>query len=332
MTGTERVTARLRPPHRGSPLAIVGVIGRRIGRVLLVMWGAATAGFIALRLIPGDPVDVMLGVQARVSDSLREQIRAEWGLDQSPLIQYFQYLGRLSQGDLGVSYQLRSPVIEIIAQQTVPTLQLTATALVLALALATSAALIGRGKRMKRVISVLELVVISSPTFWIGLLFLAVFSFQLNWFPVTSTEGFASLVLPSLTLALPVAGIVSQVLRQGLDFAQGQPFSTTARSRGISPAGLVLRHTLRHAAMDTLTLSGYLVGSLLGGAVLVETVFARPGLGQVAIRAIIARDLPVVLGIVIVAALVFALLNLVVDLSYRFLDPRLRTSRVGVRA
>jgi len=332
VTGSERVTAWLRSPHRGSPLAIVGVIARRVGRVLLVMWGAATAGFLALRLIPGDPVDVMLGVQAQVSDSLREQIRAEWGLDQSPLIQYFQYLGRLLQGDLGVSYQLRSPVIEVIAQQTVPTLQLTAAALVLALVLATSGALMGRGKRMKRVISLLELVVISSPTFWIGLLLLAVFSFQLNWFPVASSDGLASLVLPSLTLALPVAGIVSQVLRQGLDFAQGQAFSTTARSRGISPAGLVARHTLRHAAMDTLTLSGYLVGSLLGGAVLVETVFARPGLGQVAIRAIIARDLPVILGIVIVAALVFALLNLLVDLSYRFLDPRLRASRAGVSA
>jgi peptide/nickel transport system permease protein len=220
-------------------------------------------------------------------------------------------------------------VVDVIAQQALPTLHLTAGALVFAIAMALGGALLGRGKRIKPVVSVIELVVISSPTFWIGLLLLALFSFQLNWFPVTATTGLSSLVLPSLTLALPVAGIISQILRQGLDFAEGQAFSTTARSRGVSPAGLVARHSLRHAAMDTLTLSGYLIGSLLGGAVLVESVFARPGLGRVAIRAIIGRDLPVILGVIVLAALVFAVINLVVDLSYRVLDPRQRLSRTG---
>jgi len=326
VTHAERATNRLEVLRRalGTPVS-------RVARVGVVVWGAATAGFVALRLIPGDPVDVMLGVQARVSDSVRDQIRADWGLDQAPLVQYFQYLGRLAQGDLGISYQLRSPVLDVIAQQALPTLQLTAAALVLAVLMAMVGALFGRGRRSSRIISFVELVVISSPTFWIGLLLLSIFSFRLNWFPVTSTEGLSSLVLPSLTLALPVAGIVSQVLRQGLDFAGGQPFSTTARSRGVTPAGLVARHTLRHAAMDTLTLSGYLVGTLLGGAVLVESVFARPGLGRVAIRAIIGRDMPVILGIVILAALVFAVINLVVDLSYRRLDPRLRLVHAEVK-
>lgn len=319
MIDVERASNRVAGLRR-----VLGTIMSRLAQILVVVWGAATAGFVALRLIPGDPVDVMLGVQARVSDSVRDQIRADWGLDQPLLAQYFQYLGRLLQGDLGVSYQLRTPVLDVISQQLLPTLQLTGGALALVVVMALGAALFGRGRRIKRVIAFAELVVISSPTFWIGLLLLAIFSFQLNWFPVTSTEGWSSLVLPSLTLALPVAGIVSQVLRQGLDFAEGQAFSTTARSRGVTPAGLVARHTLRHAAMDTLTLSGYLVGSLLGGAVLVESVFARPGLGRVAIRAIIGRDMPVILGIIILAALVFAIINLVVDLSYRRLDPRLR--------
>lgn len=326
----ERATAPEDRPWRVT--SALGVFARRLVRVLVVVWGAATAGFVALRLIPGDPVDVMLGVQARVSDAVRDQIRVDWGLDQPPLVQYFQYLGRLFQGDLGVSYQLRAPVADVIAQQALPTLQLTAGALLLAIVMAACGALLGRGKRIKPVMSFIELVVISSPTFWIGLLLLAVFSFQLNWFPVTSTVGLSSLVLPSLTLALPVAGIISQILRQGLDFAESQAFSTTARSRGVTPAGLVTRHTLRHAAMDSLTLSGYLVGSLLGGAVLVESVFARPGLGRVAIRAIIGRDVPVILGVIVLAALVFAVLNLVVDLSYRALDPRLRLSRVEAGA
>jgi len=295
-----------------------------LGRILAVVWGAATAGFFALMVIPGDPVDVMLGVQAQVSDTIREQIRAEWGLDQPVLVQYVEYLGRLIQGDLGQSYQLRSPVIEVLAQQLVPTLQLSAAALSLAVLMAFVTALFFRGPRISRVISLAELAVISAPTFWIGLVLLSVFAFTLGWFPVTSTGGWASLVLPALTLALPVAGIISQVLRQGLEHAGAQPFALTARSRGISQARLVSHNTLRHAAMDTLTLGGYLVGVVLGGTVLVETVFARPGLGQVTIRAIIGRDLPVILGVIVLSALVFALINFLVDQSYRALDPRLR--------
>ena len=326
------MTAVRRSPGRGAVPPLATRIALRLGGVLLVIWGAATAGFIALRLIPGDPVDVMLGVHAQVGEAVRAQIRADWGLDQPPLVQYFSYLGRLTRGDFGQSYQLRSNVADVISQQALPTLQLTSLALLFALAFAVSAALLARGPRAKRIVSLVELFVISSPTFWIGLVLLAVFSFQLKWFPVTATHGFASLVLPAVTLALPIAGIISQVLRQGLDSAESQPFATTARSRGISRAGLVLRHSLRHAASDSLTLTGYLVGSLLGGAVLVETVFARQGLGGVAIRAIIGRDIPVVLGIIVYAAIVFALLNLLVDLSYRLLDPRLRVAAKEVAA
>jgi len=326
------VTTHAKAPWRGTLSRVARFLAQSLGRFVLVIWGAATAGFVALRLIPGDPVDVMLGVQARVSESVRDQIRREWGLDDPLLTQYFQYLGRLVQGDLGVSYQLRTPVVDVLAQQAMPTLQLAAGAIFLATLFALGGALFGRGARLKKAVSVAELIVISSPTYWIGLLLLAVFSLQLGWFPVTGAQGISSLVLPSLALALPVAGIVSQVLRHGLDAAEGQPFAMTARSRGVSPSGLVRRHSLRHAAMDALTLGGYLVGSLLGGAVLVETVFARPGLGQVAIRAIVGRDFPVILGIIVVGAVVFALVNLAVDLSYRGLDPRLRRVSVETRS
>ncbi|MDR9434062.1 ABC transporter permease [Pontimonas sp.] len=325
---TTAASRRWRPPL----LALLWSLTRRLARVFLVVWAAASVGFIALMVVPGDPVDVMLGVQAQVSDSVREQIRADWGLDQPPVIQYLEYMSRLFQGDLGQSYQLRAPVTDVLAQQIGPTLQLSAAAVLLAAVMAALGAVFGRGKKIKRFISLVELVVISSPTFWIGLLLLAVFAFRLDWFPVLSSAGLASLVLPALTLALPVAGITSQVLRQGLDFAEGQPFATTAKSRGITPARLVSRHTLRHAAMDTLTLSGFLLGSLLGGTVLVETVFARPGLGQVAIRAIIGRDLPVILGVIVLSAFVFAVINLAVDVSYRALDPRLRASKMAKQA
>ncbi len=296
----------------------------RLGGVLLVVWGAATAGFVALKLIPGDPVSVMLGVQAQVSEELKDRIREQWGLDEPPLVQYFGYLGRLLAGDLGDSYQLRKPVIEVIGSQLPATLALTGLALLLALVLALATALLAQRPLPGRIASVVELVLVSAPTFWLGLVLIAVFAFGLHWFPVAASQGFAGLVLPAVTLALPLAGILGQVLRQGLEAAATQPFVVTARSRGVGPIRLLSRHSLRHAAGDGLTLTGYLLGSLLGGAVLVETVFGRQGLGRVTLRAIIDRDLPVVLGIVVLAAVVFGVINLLVDLSYRLIDPRLR--------
>jgi peptide/nickel transport system permease protein len=296
----------------------------QLGGVLLVVWGAATAGFLALTLVPGDPVEVMLGVQAQVSEETKAAIREDWGLNDPPLVQYLEYLGRLVRGDFGQSYQLREPVLSVITAQLPATLALTGLAILLAVAIALSSALLVRGRWMTRLASTIELVLVSSPTFWIGLLFISFFSYRLHWFPVTSTDGFSALVLPAVTLALPIAGILSQVLREGLTEATGQPFALSARARGLSHEGLVLRHTLRHAASDTLTLSGYILGSLLGGAVLVETVFGRPGLGRVTLRAVIDRDLPVVLGIIVVIAIAFAIINLLVDLAHERLDPRVR--------
>jgi peptide/nickel transport system permease protein len=181
------------------------------------------------------------------------------------------------------------------------------------------------------VFSVLELLAISSPPFWIGLVLLSVFAFGLGWFPVAGADGIQSLILPALTIALPVAGILGQVLRTSLEDAEEQPFVTSARARGAGPARLVLRHTLRHAAIPALTLAGYIVGSLLGGAVVVESVFARPGLGRVALSAITNRDLPVVMGIIVFTAIVFVLVNLLVDLAYRAIDPRIHTPTTAIR-
>lgn len=295
-----------------------------LGGVLLVVWGAATAGFLALKLIPGDPVEVMLGVQAQVSEEVRAGIRADWGLNDPPLVQYLAYLGRLVRGDLGQSYQLRSPVAQVIGDQLPATLALTGLAIAFALAIALTTALLVRGPVLTRVVSAVELVLVSSPTFWIGLVFISVFAYRLHWFPVTTNDGLAALVLPALTLALPISGILSQVLREGLTDAAAQPFALTARARGLTHPALVARHTLRHAAADGLTLSGYILGSLIGGAVLVETVFGRPGIGRVTLRAVIDRDLPVVLGIIVVIAVAFAVINLLVDLAHEYLDPRVR--------
>jgi peptide/nickel transport system permease protein len=303
--------------------------GGLILSVAVVLWGAATLAFLAFRIIPGDPVEVMLGPQAQVSEAVKEGIRAELGLDRPPFEQYLAYLGSLLQGDFGDSYQLRMPVTEVIGRQLGATLQLTALALLLAAVLAFLVVLIARGRTARTAVAAVELVILSSPVFWIGLVLLSVFAFGLGWFPVSGTRNPATIVLPAITLALPVAALLGQVLRDGIEAAERQPFATTVRARGAGPTWLTLRHTLRHGATGAVTLAAYFVGSLLGGAVLVETVFARPGLGRVTLTAITDRDLPVITGIILLSALVFVLVTLVVELVYPLLDPRLRDARAA---
>lgn len=291
------------------------------------MWGAATLAFLAFRLIPGDPVSVMLGPQAQVSEAVKAGIRAELGLDRPPWEQYLSYLGGLVQGDLGQSYQLRLPVTEVIGRQLGATLQLTAAALLIAVVLALAVALLARGRVAAPIAATLELIVLSSPVFWIGLVLLAVFAFGLGWLPVAGSRNPLTIVLPAITLALPVAALLGQVLRDGIDAAERQPFLLTARARGAGPVRLTLRHSLRHGASGAVTLAAYFVGSLLGGAVLVETVFARPGIGRVTLTAITDRDLPVITGVILFSALVFVVVNTIVELVDPLIDPRLRVAR-----
>lgn len=300
--------------------------------VVVVLWGAATLAFVAFRIIPGDPVDVMLGPQAQVSDAVKDGIRSELGLDRPVFEQYGAFLGRLLRGDLGESYQLRQPVTEVIGRQLGPTLQLSALALVIAVLLALASALLVRGRTGRALASGIELIVLSSPVFWTGLVLLSVFSFQLGWFPVSGARDAAALVLPAVTLALPVAALLSQVLRDGVESAEREPFLTTVRARGATPLRESVHHTLRHASVGGVTLAAYLVGSLLGGAVLVETVFARPGIGRVTLTAITDRDLPVITGVILLSALVFVVVNTVVDLVVPVLDPRLRRADAALRA
>lgn len=300
-----------------------------LGSVVLVLWGAATVAFLAFRVIPGDPVSVMLGPQAQVSEAVKDGIRAELGLDRPPLEQYLTFLGSLARGDLGESYQLRLPVAEVIGRQLGATLQLSAAALAIAVVLALAVAVLVRGRTGRAVAAGVELVVLSSPVFWIGLVLLSVFAFGLGWFPVSGARNPATLVLPAVTLALPVAALLSQVLRDGLVQAERMPFAETVRARGAGPTWFTVRHGLRHGASSAVTLAAYLTGSVLGGAVLVETVFARPGLGRVTLAAISDRDLPVITGIILLSAVVFVVVNVVVELVHPLIDPRVAARSAG---
>lgn len=297
----------------------------------VVMLGAATLAFAALQLLPGDRTTRLLGPMTSASPAVRAQISHDYGFDRPLVVQYGRYLGGLLHGDLGMSYQQQQPVGTLIAQQLWPTAQLAVTALVLALLLAvvSATATAGRRPRLRALASAAELVTVSTPSFWVGIMLLSVFSFRLGLFPVTGTSGAAALVLPAVTLALSISGVLSQVLREGLEKALDQPFVVTARARGLSQTAIRVRHGLRHAAVPLVTLAGWLTGTLLGGVVPTETVFGRSGIGTLVLQAVIGGDLPVVLGVVLLSALLFVVISTVVDLLYLVIDPRLRTLEVA---
>jgi peptide/nickel transport system permease protein len=299
--------------------------GKRLVGAVAVVFGAATLGFLALQLLPGDPVDWLLGPNTMASPALREQVRQDFGFDRPVFVQYLTYLGNLAHGRLGESYQL--PVAKLIGDQLWPTVQLAVTALVLALLLASVAAVSTAGGRplVRSAVSTGELVITSAPQFWVGILLLTVFSFQLRIFPVAGAQSLAALVLPAITLALSIAGVLSQVLREGLETALAQPFVVTARARGLSRTAVRLRHGFRHAAAPLLTLTGWVTGSLLGGVVPVETVFGRPGIGALVLQAVTSREMPVVMGVILLSAAVFVVLSMLVDLLHLALDPWIRT-------
>ncbi|MFF2078443.1 ABC transporter permease [Kitasatospora sp. NPDC058162] len=312
------------PPSRRVPALLRAGLRRLIGAVA-VMFGAATLAFGALQLIPGDPVATLLGPATTTPPEVREAIRHQLGYDQPVAVQYLHYLGGLLRADLGQSYQLQRPVSGLITEQLGPTVQLALAAVLLALLVAvlSAVATAGRPAAVRALSGLWELVAVSTPSYWLGLVLLTVFSFHLRLFPVAGADGFAALVLPAVTLALPLAGTLAQVLREGLEAALGQPFAVTARARGLGRSGLVVRHALRHSAVPLVTLTGWLTGSLLGGTVLVESVFGRPGVGSLVLAAVNSRDVPVVIGVVLLSALVFVVISTAVDLLYGVLDPRL---------
>lgn len=294
--------------------------------IVLVMLAAATLSFLTLRLMPGDPVDTLLRGTFEITPEMRQSVAAAYGLDEPVWAQYFRHLGGLLVGDLGVSYQQRKPVAEIIAAALPPTAALTAAAMVLAITFALVGALVtaGRGRIGRGLAQTVELIAIAVPSFWIGLILLSVFAFQIPLFPTTGADGLSSLVLPALTLSLPLAGVLGQILRERLDETLEQPHTLTARTRGASEARLRLRHGLRHSAIPALTVSGAIVGSLLVGTTVIETLFSRPGIGRVLLNAVMSKDAPVIMGVVVFSAVVFLIVNTIVDLLALLIDPRTR--------
>jgi peptide/nickel transport system permease protein len=306
-------------------MTLAKAVLRRLLAGAVVLWAAATAAYLALLAAPGDTVDSIIGDGAD-SPLIRAEIVREWHLDRPAVVQYLDYLGRAGHGDLGRSYLLQRPVRDVIGGQVGPTLKLALFAAGLGVLLALLLAVLTRRPWARRASSTAELVLVSTPPFLIGIMLLSVFSFRLGWFPVAGDTGFVALVLPAVTLALPIAGVLTQVLRDGLDRALDEPFAVTARARGLRENAVLIRHALRHALLPAVTLTGWLFGILLGGAVIIEQVFGRPGLGQVTLQAVTTKDMPVVLAVVVLSAAVYVVLNTAADLAYLLIDPRLRRS------
>ncbi|MFD4903915.1 ABC transporter permease [Kitasatospora purpeofusca] len=316
--------ARLAPRRHVPPWARFVV--RRLAAGLVVVWGTLTVTFFALHLAPGDIVDGLIGPGAAATPALRGQVIAENGLDDPLLLQYGRQLGQLASGGLGWSYQLNEPIERLLGSQLGPTVELAVSALVTALVLAVLAAVLtaGRGRTVRGAAGLTELLMVSMPSFWLGIILLTVFSYRLHALPSIGADGPAALVLPTLALALPLAGVLAQVVRQELESTDGRPFVLTARSRGLGETAVLLRHTLRHALLPLTTLGGFVLGSLFGGAVLVENIFTRPGLGRVLANAVGSRDLPVVSALVVISSAAFVVINTLVDVLHPLIDPRLR--------
>lgn len=295
----------------------------RLGAAAVTVLGVATLVFLLIHLVPGDPVDVMLGEGANPAD--REALRASLGLDRPVSVQYLDFLGGLARLDLGRSLQEGRPVGDLIGERALPTLELALAALALAVVLAIPLGVLAaqyRGGWLDASAMGFSLLGAAIPNFWLGPMLILVFSLLLGWTPVSGREGAASLILPAITLGTGLAAVLARMVRSSVLEVLGEDYVRTARAKGLAPAAVLWGHALRNAWLPIVTLVGMQLGALLGGAVITETVFAWPGLGTLLVESIQQRDYPVVQGCVLLISLVFVSVNLVVDLVYLWLDPR----------
>jgi peptide/nickel transport system permease protein len=306
--------------------ALWSFVGRRAGHAVLVLFCVATVSFFIVRL-SGDPVRQMLPPDATAAQE--HALRTELGLNRSLLGQYVSYMTGLLHLDLGQSLFFHRPAFDVIAERLPATIQLSLGALVVALVVAIPAGIVSalrRGTVTDTSVMAAVLVGQSTPAFWVGILLILVFSVNLQVLPASGMGDLSHLVLPAITLGLYSMAMIARLLRSSLVDVLGEDYIRTARAKGLSGAQVVLSHGLRNAALPVITVVGLEIGSLLGGAILTEQVFSWPGVGRLTIEAITYRDYPLMQASVLFLASVFVVVNLLVDLSYAVLDPRVRLS------
>ncbi|WP_225728646.1 MULTISPECIES: ABC transporter permease [unclassified Nocardia] len=308
---------------------MVQYVTLRVSQAIWVLWAAFTVSFAVLYLLPSDPISIAAqggGAGTPVDKAAIAELQARYGLDRPLWEQYTSALGHALRGDLGHSITTGQPVSAAIGEALPSTLELTGLALLFAIVGGVALALFAdriRWPLPREALKALPSLGVAVPTFWTGLLLLQVFSFRLRLAPAFGGHGLAATVLPAITLAIPIGAVIAQVLTAGLETTWRQPFTEVALAKGGSRRWVQRRHVLRPAGVPALTIAGVLVGNVLAGSVVVETVFARYGVGRLTQTAVLAQDIPVVQGIVLLTAAVFVTVNLVVDLAYPLLDPRI---------
>jgi peptide/nickel transport system permease protein len=322
-------------------MRLIRFIVTRLLQAVPVVLGVVVLNFLLLQLAPGDAATVLAGEAGGAPAEYIEQLRARFGLDKPVLVQLGLYLKNILLLDLGFSFRNNAPVLGLILDRLWPTLLLMGATLVVSVgggvALGVVAALGVRTWR-DHLISIAAVIAYATPLFWIGLMLILVFSIRLDWFPTSGMENVVAfhegwarvfdiarhLVLPTITLSLFYLALYTRLMRATVLEQRGAEYATTARAKGLTERAITLRHVLRNALLPVITMAGVQVGALLGGSVVVETVFAWPGLGQLAYQSLFARDFNLLLGIFFLSACLVVIVNIIVDVIYVLLDPRIR--------
>jgi peptide/nickel transport system permease protein len=305
---------------------VLTYLARRLLAVIPVLFGVTLAVFSMLFLVPGDPVKMMLAEFVTTPAQI-EQMRAQLHLDEPILKQYGRFVGNALRGDLGTSIRSRRAVATEIGENVGSTAQLALASMAVAIAIGVPLGLMAallRNSWLDAGSMVVALLGVSMPSFWLGLLLIFTFSLHLGWFPATGGGDLWHLVLPSVTLGMIASAIIARLTRSSMLEVLGQDYVRTARAKGLAWWGVVVRHALKNALIPVITIFGLQFGNLLAGAVIVETVFSRPGLGRLIVGGILAKDFPLVQGTVLFVATAYVMINVLVDLTYAFVDPRIR--------
>jgi ABC-type dipeptide/oligopeptide/nickel transport system permease component len=303
-------------------------IRQRLLRAVPVLFGVMTLVFFMVHMLPGDPAEEIAsrGPGGMTPEAI-EAIRIRLNLDEPLYVQYWDFVKHVAQGDLGRSIFTNREVSEMIRSQLGATVKLTAAGMLVALLIGVPLgifAAIRQNTWLDSISMTVALLGVAMPSFWLGLLMIWLFAVRLNWVPVIGGTGLRGLILPAFTLGFGAAAIIARLVRSSMLEVLRQEYMTTARAKGLRSRAVVLRHGLKNALIPVVTIIGLQVGNLLGGAVVIETVFARQGIGRLAIDAILSKDFPVIQGVVLFAAVVYVSINLVVDLLYSVIDPRIR--------
>lgn len=307
-------------------MALVSKTLQKLINALLSIFGSLVLVFCIIYMLPGDPVLSMLDPNTATPEAI-ENVRKELGLDQPFYVQFVDYFKNLLQGDFGQSRITSEPVLQKIIVHLPATLLLTLTSMVLSVVIGVTFGVISaiyHNKWVDVIVRIIALFGISMPTFWSGILLILLFGVQLNWLPIMGSDGWKTLIMPSLALGLVGAGFIIRMVRNSMVEVMDEQFILTLRAKGMSERIVMFRHALRNALIPAITVMGLHVGELLAGTVVIETVFSRQGIGRVIGDAIMVKDMPVIQGVILFSAIVYVTVNVLVDLSYSLVDPRIR--------